>query len=81
MDVQERTVTGHPSGFTDAPDPLPNIEAFAELVAKGEISNIASEDGALNYRAFAWVTDTEEIGIWAVPLGEIDKAVNDLVQR
>jgi two-component system, OmpR family, sensor kinase len=80
VDVQTRTVTGQPSGFTDDPDPLPNIEAFAELVAKSEISDIAAEDGSLNYRAFAWVTDTDEIGIWAVPLGEIDRAVSDLIR-
>jgi two-component system OmpR family sensor kinase len=80
VDVQARTVTGQPSGFTDAPDPLPNIEAFAALVAKSDISNISSEDGELNYRAFAWVTDTGEIGVWAVPLDEIDKAVNDLIR-
>ncbi len=80
VDVQERTVTGQASGFTDDLDPLPNIEAFAALVAKGEISTIAAEDGSLNYRAFAWVTDTEEIGVWAVPLNEIDAAISDLIR-
>ncbi|MBT5627883.1 MAG: HAMP domain-containing histidine kinase, partial [Chloroflexi bacterium] len=68
------------SGFTDNPDPLPNVEAFAALVAKGEFSTISSEDGSLNYRAFAWATDTDEIGVWAVPLGEVDAAVSDLVR-
>jgi len=81
VDVQARTVTGQPSGFTDAPDPLPNIETFAALVAKGEIATISAEDGSLNYRAFAWVTDTEEIGVWAVPMGEIDSAISDLIQQ
>lgn len=80
VDVQERTVEGQPSGFTDAPDPLPNIETFASLIAKGEISTIASEDSSLNYRAFAWATDTGEIGVWAVPLAEVDAAVSDLVR-
>ncbi len=80
VDVQKRSVRGQPSGFTDAPDPLPNLEAFADLVENGKISNISSEDGTLDYRAFAWVTDTEEIGVWAVPLGEIDEAVTDLVK-
>lgn len=80
VDVQERTVNGQASGFTDAPDPLPDIETFASLVAKGDISTISAEDGSLNYRAFAWVTDTGEIGVWAVPLGEVDAAVDDLVR-
>ncbi|MBT3995601.1 MAG: HAMP domain-containing histidine kinase [Chloroflexi bacterium] len=80
VDVQARTVTGQASGFTDNPDPLPNVEAFAALVAKGEFSTISSEDGSLNYRAFAWATDTDEIGVWAVPLGEVDAAVSDLVR-
>ena len=80
VDVQERTVEGQASGFTDDPDPLPNIETFANLIAKGEISTISSEDNSLNYRAFAWATDTGEIGVWAVPLAEVDSAVSNLVR-
>jgi two-component system OmpR family sensor kinase len=80
VDVQNRNISGQPSGFTDNPDPLPNIETFAALVAAGEISTISAEDGSLNYRAFAWATDTDEIGVWAVPLGEVDAAVDDLIK-
>lgn len=80
VDVQQRSVTGQPSGFTNDPDPLPAIETFAALVAKGGVSTISAEDGSLNYRAFAWATDTGEIGVWAVPLGEIDAAVNNVVR-
>jgi two-component system OmpR family sensor kinase len=80
VDVQQRSVTGQPSGFTNDPDPLPAIETFAALVAQGEISTISAEDGSLNYRAFAWATDTGEIGVWAVPLGEVDAAVDNVVR-
>lgn len=80
VDVQERSISGQPSGFTNDPDPLPNIETFAALVADGNISTIVAEDGSLDYRAFGWVTDTGEIGVWAVPLGEVDSAISDLIR-
>jgi two-component system OmpR family sensor kinase len=80
VDVETREVSGQTSGFTDAPDSLPAIEAFAELVAAGDIATISAEDGSLNYRAFGWVTDTGEIGVWAVPLREVDAAVERAIR-
>lgn len=77
--VQERVVTAQASGFTNDPDSLPSIESFPDLVANGNIATIPSEDGSLNYRAFGWVTDAGEIGVWAVPLGEVDAAVADII--
>ena len=74
--VQERAITTQASGFTNDPDSLPDIESFAALVVGGGIGTIPSEDGSLNYRAFGWVTDADEIGVWAIPLAEVDAAVN-----
>ena len=80
VDIGERVVSAQSSGFTDDPDPLPAIEYFADLVAKGGIATIPSEDGTLNYRAFGWVNDEGEIGVLAVPIGEVDAAVNGIVR-
>jgi two-component system, OmpR family, sensor kinase len=80
VDVLERVVSSQPSGFTNNPDSLPAIAAFPDLLASGEITTIPSEDGSLNYRAFGWVTDTDEIGIWATPLSEVDEAVERLIR-
>ena len=80
VDVGERVMSSQTSGFTDDPDPLPDIEFFAEIVAKGEIATISSADGSLNYRAFGWVNDDGEIGVLAIPIGEVDGAVNRIVR-
>ena len=80
VDISERVVSAQSSGFTDDPDPLPGIEFFADLVAKGGIATIPSEDGTLNYRAFGWVNDEGEIGVLAVPIGEVDAAVEGIVR-
>ena len=80
VDISERVVSAQSSGFTDDPDPLPGIEFFADLVARGGIATIPSEDGTLNYRAFGWVNDEGEIGVLAVPIGEIDAAVEGIVR-
>jgi two-component system OmpR family sensor kinase len=78
--VQDRVITVQPSGFTNAPDPLPDIESFPALVASGDIETIPSDDGSINYRAFGWVTDTDEIGVWAIPLSEVDDAVRGIIR-
>ena len=80
VDISERVVSAQSSGFTDDPDPLPGIEFFADLVARGGIATIPSEDGTLNYRAFGWVNDEGEIGVLAVPIGEVDAAVDGIVR-
>ncbi|MCH8229790.1 MAG: HAMP domain-containing histidine kinase [Chloroflexi bacterium] len=80
VDISERVVSAQSSGFTDDPDPLPGIEFFADLVARGGIATIPSEDGTLNYRAFGWVNDEGEIGVLAVPIGEVDAAVEGIVR-
>ena len=80
VDISERGVSAQSSGFTDDPDPLPGIEFFADLVARGGIATIPSEDGTLNYRAFGWVNDEGEIGVLAVPIGEVDAAVDGIVR-
>lgn len=79
VDVEERVVSAQPSGFIADPDPLPNIEFFADLVATGAIATIPSVDGKLNYRAFGWLTADGDIGVWAVPLGEVDGAVSGII--
>ena len=68
------------SGFADQPDPLPDIDAIPMLASKGEIGTISSEDGSLSYRAFAWKTDGGEVGVWAVPLREVDAAVSEILR-
>ncbi|MEE8046696.1 MAG: HAMP domain-containing sensor histidine kinase [Dehalococcoidia bacterium] len=77
--VLDRVVSAQPSGFTNNPDSLPDIVAFAPLAASGEIATIPAEDGSLSYRAFAWVTDADEIGVWAVPLNSVEEAVQGIV--
>jgi two-component system, OmpR family, sensor kinase len=78
--VEDRLVTAQASGFSNDPDSLPDIESIADLIAAGGIGTIPSEDGSLDYRAFGWVTDANEIGVWAIPLSEVDSAVNKLVR-
>jgi two-component system, OmpR family, sensor kinase len=67
------------SGFPDDPDPLPDISAFPSVTSGGDIFTISSEDGTLNYRAFGW-TDDGEVGVWAVPLDEVDAAVSGILR-
>jgi two-component system OmpR family sensor kinase len=69
-----------PSGFTDDPDPLLDIEMVPIIAGRGDIGTIPSEDGTLTYRAFGWDTDDGEVGVWAVPLGEVDAAVSGILR-
>jgi two-component system, OmpR family, sensor kinase len=78
--VQDRVITVQASGFTNAPDPLPDIESFPDLVASGSIETIPSDDGTISYRAFGWVTDADEIGVWAIPLSEVEDAVRGIIR-
>jgi two-component system OmpR family sensor kinase len=68
------------SGFPDDPDPLPDTKAVPIVAATGDIRTIPSEDGSLSYRAFGWETTDGEVGLWAVPLTEVDAAVSEILR-
>ncbi len=80
VDTAGNVVFAEPSGFTDAPDPLPSIREIPDLASSGDIETIPSDDGTLEYRAFAREVDGLGIELWAVPLDEVDAAVALIVQ-
>jgi len=70
----------NPSGFVDAPDPIPDIAALTEVVAAGEIVTVEAIDGSIRYRAFYEIKPDGVIEAWASPLTEADAAVNQVLR-
>lgn len=73
-----RVLRSTPSGFGDAPDPLPDVSNLAHT--RAGFSTLPADDGSFDYLvAITRPTDTAAV-VWASPLREVDRAV-DLVAR
>lgn len=80
IDDSGEVVEAVPSGFSDDPDPLPDVAALEPILAEpGDIATVPSSDGSLDYRAIAVVKDGGTVEIGAVPIADVDAAVNQLV--
>jgi two-component system, OmpR family, sensor kinase len=77
LDESGTVVLAQPSGFTDDPDPLPDI---SELTDDGEPTTISSVDGTMIYRALA-VSGSELPGtlVIAVSLSDVQSANDALL--
>jgi two-component system OmpR family sensor kinase len=79
LDEAHEMVFEDPSGFRDAPDPLPDISDLFEDALAREIVTVPSIDGSMHYRAFYEQQPTGRIDVWAAPLTEVDAAVNRML--
>lgn len=76
LDANGTIVGSQPSGFADAPDPLPSPDGVATAVdASGEIVTVESVDGSMQYRAVS-VADADSVAVVALPIGHVDAATS-----
>jgi two-component system, OmpR family, sensor kinase len=68
-----------PSGFRDAPDPLPDISDLFDDASIREIVTVPAVDGSMHYRVFYEQQPDGHIDVWAAPLTEVDAAVSRLL--
>jgi len=81
FDETGAVVAAVPSGFADDPDPLPATASLEALMAApGTIATIASEDGAIDFRAIAVPMVDGGFRIGAIPIDDIDAATDELIQ-
>lgn len=81
VDETGTIVEASPSGFVDAPDPLPADPELDVLVTTpGSISTISSADGSLDYRAIAVSDGDGHVRIAAAPIDDLDGAVSQLIR-
>lgn len=66
-----------PSGFSDDPDPLPDVAALADVEG---FTYVESVDGTLEYRAHVTVFPDGAKSIRAIPLDDVEAATNSLIQ-
>jgi two-component system OmpR family sensor kinase len=72
-----------PSGFTDTPDPLPALPAYAGGVpdsALGRITELPSVDGSMHYRVLLVGARLGATVVLAAPMTGLDAAVSALVR-
>lgn len=80
LDADATMVDAQPSGFADAPDPLPSPDGVAIAVsASGAIVTVDSVDGSLRYRAIS-VAGADDVTVVAVPIDAIDAAMSRLAR-
>ncbi len=81
IDSDGAVVEASPSGFVDDPDPLPDVADLDALTAAGErIATVAAVDGSLRYRAVTIPSADGGFQVAAVPIDDIDAAVDRLVR-
>lgn len=80
VDTEGTVVFADPSGFADDPDPLPSVDALLDLVGTEDIQTVPSEDGSLEYRAFAREVEGLGTEAWAAPLDQVESAVDVIVR-
>ncbi len=73
-------LVAEPSGFSDDPDPLPDPAYVDILLASGQVETIPSLDGSLEYRAIAAEVGGGLVSVVAVPLDDVNAAVDNLVR-
>jgi two-component system, OmpR family, sensor kinase len=76
IDADGQIVASRPSGFSDDPDPLPNV---TNLPDNGEPFYLASADGALEYRGIVVALPDGLSLVLAEPLTEVNAAVAALL--
>ncbi len=80
VDADGDVVASAPSGFVDAPDPLPDVGTIDVSTAPPEaIVTLPAVDGSLDYRAILMPADDGGLRVGAVPIDDIDAAVDRLV--
>lgn len=66
-----------PSGFSDDPDPLPDVSALSDVEGFAYVDSI---DDTLEYRAHVTVFPDGAKSIRAVPLDDVEAATNSLIR-
>ena len=78
FDAGGRRVIERPSGFTDDPDPLPDIDGPTDELYDGPIT-VAAVEGDVEYRAMAAPMPNGGTRVVASPLDDVDEATTDLL--
>jgi len=76
-------LTADPSGYPDAPDPLPVLSAVSGSALariEGRIVTLHDADGALAYRALTERRQDGTIVVTAAPLSDVDDAIAHVVR-
>lgn len=76
-DAQGTVLESRPSGFSDDPDPLPDV---SDLAGKEGTVNLPSVDGSLEYRAVIGELPDDARLVTAAPLTQVDAAGDELLR-
>lgn len=77
LDSNGNVLVAHPSGFADAPDPLPDVSDLPETTAP---VNLPSIDGSIEYRAVIVSFPQRGVLVRAIPLTDVNDATIALVR-
>ena len=77
VDAEGTVLESRPSGFTDDPDPLPDVSDIQDL---GGTVNLPSVDGSMEYRAVIAELNDEARLVTAAPLTQVEAAGDELLR-
>ena len=77
VDAEGTVLESRPSGFTDDPDPLPDVSDLQDV---GGTVNLPSVDGSMEYRAVIADLNDEARLVTAAPLTQVEAAGDELLR-